>query len=115
MKNKIKDGDTIQLTAPSGGVTSGTPYALRTGATGQVVVPVTGAAEGELFEADCSGAAFEVTAETGVAWSVGDLLYLIVATGVFTKTATSNTYAGVAAKAKVSAAAVGVVQLKRLG
>lgn len=60
-KNFVQDGDVLTLTAPTGGVTSGVPVAI-----GQlVVVPITDAAEGELFGGKTNGV-WSVAVEAGL-------------------------------------------------
>lgn len=56
-----------------------------------------------------------VTTETGVAWVAGERVYLTAGSQVFTKTSGGNTFAGYAAIAKASAAAVGEVNLDSPG
>ncbi|MFO7899375.1 MAG: DUF2190 family protein [Planctomycetota bacterium] len=51
------------------------------------------------------------TAETGVAWSIGDQLYYNETSDHLTKTAGSNNKAGVAAAAKESSASTGRIKL----
>ena len=78
-----------------------------TGCVGLALVDIATAGSGQVLT---KGIVRDVTAETGVAWSEGDKLYL-TAGGQLTKTAGSNTYAGRAAAAKASAAAVGELNL----
>ena len=59
------------------------------------------------------GCEAEVTAETGVAWSVGDKIYWDGSEA--TKTSTSNTPMGICTVAKASATATGTVALLGIG
>jgi len=54
---------------------------------------------------------FDVAAETGVAWAIGDIIYWDNANNVATKTATDNARAGVAVQAKLTATAIGRISL----
>jgi len=106
MRNFIKRGIGLDLVAPAGGVTAGT--GVKIGAI--IAIPSTDAAEGETFNGDTEGC-FEHAAATGQAWAVGAVVYWDDTNKVFTTTSTSNTKAGVAIEAKLSAAAVGSVKL----
>lgn len=67
-------------------------------------------ANGKVGIAHLDGA-WTVTAETGTAWSAGDLIYWDDTNSKATKSATNNTAMGRAYKAKASATATGVVLL----
>lgn len=54
---------------------------------------------------------FSCVAETGVAWTAGDKLYLTAGSQTMTKTSAGNTFAGYAAVAKLSATATGEIVL----
>lgn len=70
MKNFIQPGHTITLTAPTGGVTSGTPIKI-----GQIlVVPATTVAEGLPFEGHVTGV-FDLPKVGSQAWVEGALIY----------------------------------------
>lgn len=109
MKNFIQEGRSLDLTAPSGGVVAGKP--VKIGA--YVVIPSTSADEGETFAADVEGV-FEVAAATHAstqAWTECLTLYWDDTAKKFTVTATDNTKCAVAAAAKASTAATGMVRL----
>ena len=102
----VKEADVIDYVATANltvgdvvPITNGCGVALNTVASG---ASVSLAVEG----------AFDITAETGVAWAVGDLIYWDDTNNHGTKTATSNTAMGYAILAKDSAAAVGRVKLQ---
>ncbi len=109
MKNFVQDGLALDFTAPSGGVTVGVPILI--GAL--LVIPSVTAAEGVKFAGWTEGV-YELAAATHAssqAWTEGQLLYWDNTAKKFTVTATDNTKKGVAAAAKVSTAAVGLVKL----
>jgi predicted RecA/RadA family phage recombinase len=106
MRNYVQDGIALDLTAPSGGVTSGLAYKI-----GSIIcIAAVSAAAGAIFAGYTQGV-YDVVSDTGTAWAEGDLVYWDNTNKVFTKTATSNTKAGVAATAKASGTAVGRVKL----
>ncbi len=109
MKNFVQNGHALDFTAPSGGVTSGTP--LKIG--GFIVVPAADAAEGAVFAGHVEGV-FDLVAEgagSGQDWSVGDAIYWDDTAKQFTKTSTGNTVAGLAAAAKVTTDTTGRLRL----
>lgn len=106
MKNYEQHGDTLDLTAPAGGVTSGVPVKIG----GQVVVPQVSAAEGKTFSAKTTGV-FRVAKATGQAWGECVTLHWDDAAKVFTTTATNNTKCGHSAAAAVNPDDVGLVKL----
>jgi len=109
MKNYLQHGDTLDFTAPSGGVVSGSPVIIG----GQLVVPAVTAAEGAVFAAKTTGV-FSLKAEgavSGQAWAEGDTLYWDNTNKQFTKTSSGNTKRGHAVAAKLTADVVGSVKL----
>lgn len=58
---------------------------------------------------------YTCVAETGVAWTAGDRLYLTAGSQTMTKTSSGNTFAGYAAAAKLSATATGEISLAAPG
>lgn len=96
MKNYIQSGKVLDLTAPSGGVTSG--IALLIGAL--LVVPVADASEGETFAAETMGV-FELP-KANQAFTEGAKLYWSTSNSNVTTTASGNTLVGVAAAAAAS-------------
>jgi predicted RecA/RadA family phage recombinase len=107
MKNFVADGKSIQLTAPSGGVTGGSIY--KQGVL--IGVVVASAAEGEQFTLMLAGAYSGLPKTASQAWAVGDKLYWDATAGSLTTTSTSNTYAGHAYSAALSAATTGDILL----
>jgi predicted RecA/RadA family phage recombinase len=106
MRNYVQDGKALDLTAPTGGVVSGLVYKI-----GSIIcVAAVTVAAGALFAAYTEGV-YDIVSDTGVAWAEGDLVYWDNTAKVFTKTATSNTKAGVAVAAKTSGATTGRVKL----
>lgn len=107
MKNAIVSGDVLTLTAPAGGVVSGTPVKI-----GQIiVVPQATVAQTLPFAGATRGVFSGVAKATGTAWAEGDLLYWNNSNLNFTKTSTGAILAGVAASAAGSADATGTVYL----
>lgn len=83
MKNYIQHGDTVDLTAPAGGVVAGTAYVI--GAA--FVLAVTSADAGRPFAARFTGVV-SLPKAAGVAWGQGALLYWDGATRRATTTVT---------------------------
>jgi len=106
MKNFVQPGEALDLTAPTGGVVAGMMYKI--GAI--IAVAAAAAAEGAAFAGYVEGV-FDLPSDTGAAWAVGDTVYLLANGAAFTKTATSNTKAGVAVTAKASAETTGRIRL----
>lgn len=105
MQNYVQSGKVLELTAPSGGVTSGVPVLIGD----LLVVPVASADETEKFSGEVVGV-FECAKATGEAWTEGDTLYWDNGNSRFTSTASGNYKAGVVAEAAASAAALGKVR-----
>lgn len=110
MKNKVQSGKVLTLTAPTGGVVSGTAYKVG----GMVVVACVSAAEGESFAAEVEGV-YTLPKTTSEAWTEGAKLYWDNTAKSFTTTSTSNTLAGFAAAAAASADTTGNVLVTQLG
>lgn len=106
MKNFVQEGNALDLVAPAGGVTAGKPVKIGD----LIVVPSTDAAEGETFAGWTEGV-YEVDTDTGASWAQGEKVYLLADGSAFTKTATSNTKAGVTIAAKASGATRSSVRL----
>ncbi|MFE8600237.1 DUF2190 family protein [Archangium violaceum] len=106
MKNYRQAGDTLTLTAPAGGVTSGSVYLI--GAL--LVVATFSADDGAPFTGARSGV-YELPKAGGEAWAQGAALYWDNNAKKFTTTATNNTRAGYAVADALSAATVGAVLL----
>jgi predicted RecA/RadA family phage recombinase len=97
MKNFVSQGHALDLTAPSGGVTSG--KGVKIGAI--IAIALVTAAAGATFAGLVTGVV-NVDSDTGTAWAVGDIVYWDDTNKVFTKTSTSNTKAGYVVTAKAS-------------
>lgn len=106
MRNFVQEGESVDLTAPSGGVTAGETY--KVGAF--IVVAAADAAEGETFVGYRLGV-YDVVTDTGAAWAEGDVIYWDNTNRRYTKTTTSNTKAALAAAAKASGDAEGRIVL----
>lgn len=113
MRNFIQPGGTLDLVAPSGGVTSG--VGILIGAI--FAVASADAAEGETFAGAVRGV-FELAAATHAstqAMAAGDPAYWDAGNDRITATAAGNTMVGVVVEDKVSTAAtVKVVLVPRL-
>lgn len=109
---KGPSGRKLQITAPTGGVSSGDIYALRTGTSGWcgIVVDDADATETAVVE---YGHQVEVPKNTGTgeSFSVGDLVYEDASTGKATATATDNNLMGACTEAANTSATVVWVQL----
>ncbi|MBK68019.1 MAG: hypothetical protein CMP22_07820 [Rickettsiales bacterium] len=103
--NKIQDGNVLDLTAPSGGVVSGTPVLIGT----ILCVPVTSADEGDVFAADVVGV-YEIAKATG-ALTEGAKVYWDNSAKKVTATASGNTLVGVAVEGVASGAETVKVRL----
>ena len=101
MKNFVQKGNALDLTAPSGGVTSGVPVKIGN----MVVVPATDADEGDTFAGYVNGV-FDITAEGAAsdqALAEGATVYWDATNKRATATSTNNTAFGYAAAAKATA------------
>lgn len=107
MKNSLSDGEVLTLTAPTGGVISGTFYKI-----GQLIVcaQVT-AAQTEQFSAARIGAFSSVPKATGTAWVEGGLLYWNDTNKNFQTASASGTLAAVALDVAASGDTVGNIAL----
>lgn len=108
MKNYVHDGAALDLTAP---------YAVSSGGGFKIGDIVAIAASDAASAASVVGyvrGVYDVTAEgagSGQAWAVGDKIYWDDTNKRFTKTSTSNTLAGYAVLAKLTADVVGRLSL----
>jgi predicted RecA/RadA family phage recombinase len=106
MNNYLQPGNVVTLTAPAGGVTSGTGYKI-----GQLFVVATNDADAtDPFEGMTTGV-FTLPKTTGTAWTEGALLYWDDSTDKATTVAAGNLLIGCASVAALSADATGVVRL----
>jgi predicted RecA/RadA family phage recombinase len=106
MKNYVKSGDVLTLTAPTGGVVSGTAYLIGT----MLVIATTTAAATEVFEGRTVGV-YDVPKVSAQAWTVGARIYWDDTAKLFTTVLTSNTLVGVAALAAANPSSTGRVRL----
>ena len=109
MRNFVSKGESVDLTAPSGGVVGGLAYKIGS----FICIAAATVAEAEPFVGNVVGV-YDVVAEgagSGQAWAEGDLIYWDNTAKKFTKTSTSNTKAGVAVAAKLTAATEGRLRL----
>jgi predicted RecA/RadA family phage recombinase len=108
MKNYVSGGEVLDLAAPyavssGGGMKIGDIIAIAA-VDAAITVVIAGYVQG----------VFDVTAEgagSGQAWAVGDKIYWDDTNKRFTKTSTSNTLAGYAVGAKLTADVVGRLRL----
>lgn len=106
MNNYLQPGNTVTLTAPAGGVTSGNGYQI-----GQIFVVAANDADAtDPFEGMTEGV-FTLPKETGTTWSEGDLLYWDDGDDEVSKTAVGNLLIGTAMAAALSGDATGRVRL----
>lgn len=104
--NMVQCGDRIDVTAPSGGATSG--KGLLVGSMFGVAALTV--AQGDVTPIILEGV-FNIDKTTGEAWSVGDLIYWNNSTKKMTTTSSGNTKVGVATVAALSADTFGKVRL----
>ncbi|HEX7127294.1 MAG TPA: DUF2190 family protein [Thermodesulfobacteriota bacterium] len=100
------EGDVLPLTAPIGGVTSGSAYLI----SGLLVVAMDTAGQGQPFSGKTTGL-FVLPKATGEAWTQCQKLYWDDTNKRLTTTASGNTLVGVAAKPAGSTDTVGEVRL----
>lgn len=98
MKNFIQPGDVVTLTAPTGGVVSGSGYLIGT----MFVVAAGNAAQATPFEGKTTGV-FNLTKATGVNWVQGAALYWDNTAKAITNSASGNKMIGTAMNARVNA------------
>jgi predicted RecA/RadA family phage recombinase len=111
MQNFLKPGHIITLTAPSGGVVSGTPYLI-----GKLLVIATNTVAQTLpFEAATDGV-YSVTKADTQAWAEGQNVYWDDTAKVFTTVSAGNTRAGTALVAVGSGGGLttGVIRLNAI-
>lgn len=106
MKNSVQKGDSLNFTAPSGGVTSGVPVLI--GAL--LVVPVASADQDETFAGQTCGV-FTCSKLSAQAWTEGAIVYWDDSNSRFTTAAASGLFkAGIAAAVAADPSATGVVR-----
>jgi len=102
MKNYVQHGDTLTLTAPTGGVVAGLPYLI--GAIFGVAAETV--AEGLPFDLRRSGVV-KLPKKSGEAWAEGDALYWDNVALALTKTAGSLKKVAIATAVAVTGDAAG--------
>ena len=108
MKNYVQHGETLPLTAPSGGVVSGLPYLI-----GIIFgVALFTAAEGAKFELRRRGVFRDLPKTTGEAWTEGAQLYWNAGTAKLTTTAGNNKKVAIATEASATGDTVGVALIQ---
>lgn len=106
MKNFIQPGETIDIVAPSGGVTSGLVYVIGS----LIGVAATTATEGEGSALVTTGV-YDLAKVSAQAWTQGAKIYWDSATKLATTTSAGNTLIGIAAAAAGNPSASGWVRL----
>ena len=106
MKTYSSPGEVVTLTAPTGGVVSGTAYLIGS----LVVVAVVTAAETLKFDALARGVVSHAKV-SAQAWTEGVKLYWDNSAKNFTTTSGGNTLVGVAAAAADNPSATGLIRL----
>jgi predicted RecA/RadA family phage recombinase len=106
MKNYVEPGEVLELTAPSGGVVSGTAYKIGS----LVVVATVTVAQTVKFSALVVGVVTHAKV-SAQAWTEGVKLYWDDSAKLFTTSAGGNTLVGVAAAAAANPSATGSVRL----
>ena len=106
MNNFVQPGDVITLTAPVGGVESGSPVKIGS----LVVIPAADAAAAAEFEGKRTGV-FSVSKVSAQAWTEGALIYWDNAAELFTTVAGGNTLVGFATAAAANPSSTGYVYL----
>jgi len=106
MENAVNSGSVLKLTAPSGGVVSGTVYKIGS----LIVVAQATVAEGLSFAA-VPRLVLDYAKTSAQAWTEGVLLYWDDTNKVFTTTSTSNTLCGYATEVAANPSTTGRVFL----
>lgn len=106
MNNFVQPGEVLELTAPVGGVVSGTLYIIG----GLPVVAAVTAAAGATFAAHVCGV-FELPKTAAQAWAEGDRIYWNAGTSKAENLSASGLLIGVAAAAAANPSATGKVRL----
>lgn len=107
MKNYVQKGDILSLTAPSGGVVSGSAYLIGA----MIVVAKHSAAQDQKFEAATEGV-FSLPKAAGQAPAEGAKLYWDNTAKNLTTSPSGNTFAGYAVAAALTGDALVLVRLR---
>lgn len=110
MKTMKGSGEVLDVTAPSGGMTSGVGVLIGAALFG---IAVTTRLQGELGSIRRKGEFDHAAAThaTDQAWAIGDILYWDNTAKVVTKTSSGNTKCGIATAVKASTTAIGTFAL----
>lgn len=106
MENYVQEGEVLEFTAPSGGVTSGTGVLIGS----ILVIPTVTAAQTVKFNGLACGVVTHAKT-SAQAWTEGVKIYWDDALKVMTTTSGGNTLVGVAAAAAANPSATGKVRL----
>jgi predicted RecA/RadA family phage recombinase len=106
MKTYVSEGEVLTLTAPSGGVVTGTAYLIGS----LVVVATRTVAQALPFEGLITGVVTHAKV-SAQAWTEGVKIYWDNSAKDFTTTSGGNTLVGVAAEAAANPTATGKVRL----
>ena len=106
METFVQEGDVLEFTAPSGGVTVGTGVKIGV----LLVIPLVTAAEAAKFNGVVKGVITHAKT-SAQAWTEGQQLCWDDTNKVFTTTTLANYIAGVAVKAADNPSATGYVRL----
>lgn len=107
MNTLINKGKSIEVAAPSGGYTSGQPV---------LVGSLVGVSANKYNQGDTAViwlTGMHNLPKAAEAWNAGDKLYWDDTAKAFTKTSTSNTFAGYAGAASLNTATTGAVILRQ--
>lgn len=107
MKNYVQRGEVLELTAPSGGVVSGTAYLIGT----LLVVATVTAAEAAKFSAEVGPGVVSLPKVSAQAWTELAKVYWDNSAKLVTTTSSGNTLIGVAAKVAANPSSTGWVRL----
>jgi len=106
MRNYVQPGDTLDLTAPSGGLASGQPHLFG----GIFGIAATDAAQGKKVAVKVEGV-FNLPKAAGAGIDEGAKVYWITADKKVTATAGSNTFIGHAVESADAGATTATVRL----
>jgi predicted RecA/RadA family phage recombinase len=106
MKNFLQDGDTLTLTAPSGGVVSGNGYIIGD----LFVIATVTVAQGLPFAAKTRGV-FELPKLSAQAWTEGAKVYWDAGNARLTTVTSGNRLVGVASEVANNPSSVGRARL----
>lgn len=106
MRNYVQPGDTLDLTAPSGGLASGQPHLFG----GIFGIAATAAAQGKKVAVKVEGV-FNLPKATGGGLTEGQAVYWNATNKNVTGTATDNTLIGHAVEAAAAGATIATVRL----